>query len=204
MITQLQLSHFTGSELATKYYNSLVEELPKYHINTRLRICAFLAQILHESGGFHATRENLNYTAIGLKETWPGLFPNFNYANQIAHQPELIANYVYGHAGNRLGNNQTGDGWKYRGGGPMGITGRANYTLLAHDTGIDYVNHPELIEDAKNYIDSATWFWDKFNLNKYADIPDYTAVTQHINGGQIGADDRVKKYTELLSIVPIT
>lgn len=203
MISKLQLTHFTGSVEAEKYYNSLLIEMPKNNINTKLRVCAFLAQILHESGGFHATRENLNYDSAGLIKTWPHLFngdEGIKHANSLAHQPYNIATYVYGHPGNTLGNIYTSDGYIYRGGGPMGITGRANYTLMAHDTGIDFVNHPELVETPDNYIMSAIWFWNKFNLDKWADVGDIKGVTQHINGGQIGAPDREEKYKELLLI----
>jgi len=200
MITKLQLNHFTGTVLGEKYYSILVSEMAKNGINTKLRECAFLAQILHESGGFRSIRENLNYDAEGLMKTWPSLFHTIDQANALAHQPYNIATAVYGREGNKLGNIKPTDGYFFRGGGPMGITGRANYTLLAHDTMIDFVNHPELIETPENYIMSAIWFWNKFNLNQYADTGNFFQVTQHINGGQIGAPDRQEKYNELLTM----
>ena len=100
--------------------------LPKYDIVTPKRLAAFLAQTAHESAGFTAVRENLNYSAQGLMKTWPARF-NQTTAAAYARQPEKIANKVYA---NRMGNGDeaSGDGWRYRGRGLIQFTGKANYT----------------------------------------------------------------------------
>src|ERR1700748_28212 len=144
MITKIQLATFTGNAIAEKYYDALVNEMQKANIVTKQCVVTFLAQILHESMFFISVRENLNYTAEGIKTTWPGLFHTIEDAQALAHQPYNLAAFVYGGPHNDLGNRSGLDGWKYRGGGPIGITGLSNYTQLAKDTGVDFVNHPEL------------------------------------------------------------
>ena len=91
------------------------------------RIAGFLAQIAHESGGFNATVENLNYSAKGLMGTFKKYFPTEDLAKQYERKPEKIANRVYS---NRMknGDEQSGDGYKFRGRGLIQLTGRDNYT----------------------------------------------------------------------------
>jgi putative chitinase len=194
---QALLSIVKRQSLVDSYYNILVVEMDKYSINTKNRVCAFLAQILHESGCFYATKEDLFYTAIGLQKTWPSKFTTLDFAMTFEKQPEKIANYVYG---GRMGNNAPGDGWKYIGRGLIGVTGKDNYAALSKDTGIDFVATPELLEQPKYAVISALNFWNKYKLNTYADSGDFKAITQRINGGQLGADDRTAKYQQLLSL----
>lgn len=95
------------------------KELPKiidkYGINTPLRLAHFLSQCAAESGEFTIVRENLNYSATGLLNTFKKYFKTSIDAAEYARQPERIANRVYA---NRMGNGneQSGDGWKFRGG----------------------------------------------------------------------------------------
>ena len=91
-----------------------------------------------------------------------------------------------------LGNVIAGDGVRYKGRGYLQITGRANYTLLQAETGIKCVDHPELLEQPKNAILSALWYWKKKNLNRYADKDAFTALTKAINGGTNGLSERLK------------
>lgn len=197
MITQQQFTTFTGPVLAEKYYRAIVDQLAKGNINTKARVCAFLAQILHESGNLAFTKENLNYSGVGLAKTWPSKFATLDIANDFAKQPEKIANYVYG---GRMGNNMIGDGWKYIGRGLIGVTGKDNYATLSKDTGIDFVNHPELLEQPDYALLSAVNFWNKYNLSALADAGNFKAITQRINGGQLGADNREKIHNKLLAI----
>lgn len=184
------------------YYDTLVFEMDKYGINTKNRVCAFLAQILHESGCFYATKENLYYTATGLQKTWPSKFTTLEFAKTYEKQPEKIANYVYG---GRMGNTEPGDGWKYIGRGLIGVTGKDNYAALSKDTGIDFVKNPQLLEQPDYAVLSAINFWNKYKLNDKADTGDFKGITQRINGGQLGADDRTAKYQQLLALAtPIT
>ena len=110
--------------LAEKYKSLL----NKYQVNTPLRLAHFFAQIDHESG-LKPIEENLNYSAEGLCRTFKKYFSDLKIANNYARKPELIANLVYS---NRMGNgnNQSGDGWRYRGRGFIQITGKFNYIDL--------------------------------------------------------------------------
>ena len=99
-----------------EWYDALSKVLPEYDITTPQRVAAFIAQCAHESGGFKALKENLNYQAASLCRVWPRLFPTIEIANQYAHKPEMIANRAYG---NRMGNGDeaSGDGYRYCGRG---------------------------------------------------------------------------------------
>lgn len=79
------------------------------------------------------------------------------------------------------------------------ITGKDNYTSFSRDSGIDAVNNPNLMSsDLTVTIKSAIWFWNKNNLNKFADTKDVVGATKKINGGTIGLEDRIKHYNELM------
>jgi len=199
MITKEQLSIFTGKALAEKYYQAVVDECKKGNITGKLRVCAFLAQILHESGGLRYSKELTGYTPELMMKVWPSKFPTLERAKAYEKQPEKLFNYVYG---GRMGNNNEGDGYRYIGRGFIGTTGKANYQQLTTDTGIDFVSHPELLEQPHYAIMSAVNFWNKYKLNEKADTGDFKGITQRINGGQIGAPDREAKYKKLLEIYP--
>ena len=177
-------------------YQSL---LNSYHVNTALRLAHFMAQIEHESG-LKPVSENLNYSAEGLRKTFPKYFPTILSANNNARKPVQIANIVYA---NRMGNGPTSssDGWKYRGRGFIQITGRSNYLMLSKDTRIDFLSNPDLLLQEANSMISALWFWNKNNLNALADKNDIKAVTKRINGGFNGLEHRTElfnKWYELL------
>jgi putative chitinase len=174
-----------------KKYKSLFDS---YHINTPLRKAHFMAQIEHESG-LKPITENLNYSAAGLLKTF-GKYFNSVTAKQNERKPEQIANIVYG---NRMGNNEIGDGWKYRGRGFIQITGKNNYISLSKDTRIDYLNNPEWLLRESDSLISALWFWNKNKLNELADKNDILGITKKINGGINGLEHRkelLKKYLQ--------
>lgn len=168
-------------------------------INTKERVCMFLAQCGHESAEFTIFNENLNYSAKGLRGVFGKYFPTDALANQYARQPEKIANKVYA---NRMGNGpeSSGDGWKYRGLGLIQLTGKDNFSAFSKDTGIDIVTYPEKHRtDLSIIIKSAIWFWNKNNLNTYCDKGDFIGLTKRINGGLNGLPDREAKYKKLMS-----
>ena len=181
-----------------KFCNLLDNLLLAAGIDTRERVNMFLAQCGHESSGFSIFTENLNYSAKGLRGVFSKYFPDDATAISYERKPEKIANRVYA---NRMGNGpeSSGDGWKYRGRGIIMITGKDNYTSFSKDAGIDAVNNPDLLSsDLTVIIKSAIWFWNKNNLNKFADAKDIVGATKKINGGAIGLDDRTKHYNELM------
>lgn len=174
---------------ANQYVAALNENFPKYGIITLLRAAHFLSQILHESINLSATEENLNYSAAALMKTWKTRFPTMALANQYARQPQKIANYVYA---NRLGNGprESGDGWRYRGRGPMQATGKDKYIDMTDLLKIDFVANPQLLALPKYGIVFAFQYWKNNNINKLADLDSCEQVTRVINGGQIGIVDR--------------
>ena len=182
--------------------DTVIAQIPdvqtKFEINTPLRLAHFLAQCGHESGGFRAVSENLNYGAKGLMGTFKKYFPTEALANAYARQPEKIANKVYG---GRMGNGleASGEGYKFRGRGYIQLTGKENYTAFDKSVEDDILATPDLVA-TKYPLLSAAWFFHKNGLHKIADegATDevVTKVTKRVNGGTIGLPDRLKHFKE--------
>jgi putative chitinase len=164
------------------------------------RVAGFLAQIAHESGGFTAVKENLNYSAKGLMGTFKKYFPTEALAKQYERQPEKIANKVYA---NRMSNGDeySGDGYRFCGRGLIQLTGRANYTKFATDLGMSIEDTVAYLETPNGAVASAGWFWDNNNLNQYCDRSDFVTLTKRINGGTIGLADREHHYHLALQLL---
>jgi putative chitinase len=170
----------------------------KFQINTPLRLAHFLAQCGHESGGFRATQENLNYSAKGLAGIFKKYFPTEASAAPYARQPQKIASKVYGgRMGN--GNEASGEGYKFRGRGYIQLTGKENYTAFGKSIGEDIISNPDVVA-SKYALLSAAWFFSKNGLHKMADegASDtvVTKITKRVNGGTIGLPDRIKHFKE--------
>ena len=164
-----------------------------------IRAAHFFAQTAHETGGFKAFSENLNYSADGLNKIFPKYFKNAGRnAAEFARNPEKIANIVYA---SRMGNGDpaSGDGWKFRGRGALQLTGKANYEAFAKYLGNNEVmENPDLVA-TKYAFESAMFFFERNKLWTICDqgINDAAilALTKLINGGTHGLDDRkVKTY----------
>jgi putative chitinase len=170
----------------------------KFGINTPLRLAHFLAQCGHESAGFKATQENLNYSAKGLMGIFKKYFPTEALAKQYERNPQKIASKVYG---GRMGNGAeaTGEGYKFRGRGYIQLTGKDNYTAFGKSIGEDIVSNPDVVS-GKYALLSAAWFWSNNGLNKLADGGSadtvVTTITKRVNGGTIGLPDRIKHFKE--------
>jgi putative chitinase len=172
--------------------------LAKHQINTPLRLAHFFAQLHHESN-LRPIEENLNYSFKGLLKVFKKHFPTEEMARLYERKPERIANRVYA---NRMenGNESSGDGWKYRGRGFIQITGKQNYRMLTADTGIDYLNNPDLLLTEADSMISALWYWSRNGLNRFADADDVRKVTRIINGGFNGLTHRTElteKYKQI-------
>jgi putative chitinase len=170
--------------------------LPDYDIDTPARQAAFLAQCAHESGGFTALHENLNYRAETLVKIFKKYF-DLPLAQQYCARPnkqEAIANRVYA---NRMGNGPeaSGDGYRYCGRGLIQLTGKDNYTFFAGSLGITVEEASEYLATFEGAAQSACWFWEQNNLNRFADANDCKGLTRAINGGYIGLEDR-QSHTE--------
>jgi putative chitinase len=181
------------------YIDPLNESMEHYEINHTIeRIAAFLAQTAHESGGYTAVSENLNYSSRGLMGTFKKYFPNEQLAKQYERNPEKIANRVYA---NRMGNGDeaSGDGFKYRGRGLIQLTGKVNYTRYATSHGMTLEQAVEQLSTPQGAVESAAWFWDSNKLNAIVDRGDFVLLTKRINGGTIGLEDRRHHYEAALS-----
>ena len=167
------------------------------HFNlTNNQAAHLFGQCAHESGNFTVFSENLNYSADGLCKVFKKYFPNKASTTGYARKPEKIANKVYS---NRMGNGSesSGDGWRYRGRGPIQLTGKENYTAFSKDIGRpDFLTNPDIVASELAF-ESALWFFKKNHLLEIADrgitVSIITQITKKINGGTNGLDDRIKK-----------
>lgn len=187
----------------TYWHNALKQLLPDYEINTPKRIAAFVAQCSHESAGFTALKENLNYKPATLRKLFPKYFPDDAIANKYASMPnkqEAIANRIYA---NRMGNGpeESGDGYRYCGRGLIQLTGKQNYTWFAASLQISPEEATEYLATFEGAAQSACWFWETNKLNEWADKGDIVTLTKRINGGTIGLDDRIKHYEHALHVL---
>ena len=199
-ITQEQLKSCIGKNAYLNYWvTALNSILPDYEINTPQRVAAFIAQTAHESGNYVFLRENLNYRAASLRKTFAKYFPDDGIAAAYANQPEKIANRVYA---NRMGNGDeaSGDGWRYCGRGLIQLTGKNNYQDFADSIETPVEEITEYLETFEGAVQSACWFWENNNLNKWADAGDIKTMTKIINGGYIGLEDRIKHYNHALEV----
>ena len=174
-----------------------------FKIDSALRLSHFLAQCGHESAGFKAIQENLNYGAKGLLGIFKKYFPTEAKALQYERKPEKIANLVYG---GRMGNGDevSGDGYKFRGRGYIQLTGKNNYVAFGKAINEDIAANPDLVA-TKYPLLSAAWFWSSNGLNTIADKgatdADVTAITKRVNGGTIGLPDRIKHFKEYYALL---
>jgi putative chitinase len=182
------------------WHEALDQLLDDYGIDTPLRVAHFVAQCAHESGNFVFIKENLNYRAESLTKTWPRLFPTMEIARQYEKQPERIANRAYG---NRMGNGDeaSGDGWRYCGRGLIQLTGKDNYTFFAGSLGISVEDAADYLATFEGAAQSACWYWEQNNLNRFADANDAKGLTRAINGGYLGLEDRIKHTQHALHVL---
>jgi putative chitinase len=187
--------------------DAVIAQIPSvmstFKIDTALRLSHFLAQCGHESAGFKAVQENLNYGAKGLLGIFKKYFPTEAKALQYERKPEKIANLVYG---SRMGNGDetSGDGYRFRGRGYIQLTGKNNYAAFGKAINENIAANPDLVA-TKYPLLSAAWFWSSNGLNtladKGADDASVTAITKRVNGGTIGLPDRIKHFKEYYTLL---
>ncbi len=190
-----------------KYYSYIEQYCEKYKINTVERICHFLAQTNYESGYMNYVEENLNYSSKQLLKVFPKYFKTLEEAKEYEYKGEKIANKVYA---NRMGNGdeQSGDGYRYRGRGLIQLTGKNNYLKFSkwyNDSKI-FVDSPDLLLQPQFAVLSAFFYWDFNNLNSYI-VDNENAynickcITKKINGGYNGLEERFKLYLKISGIL---
>jgi putative chitinase len=194
---------------AIRQGDSLFEQ---HEIITSLRMSHFLAQALHETGGFRILRENMNFSASRLIEIFGinrhSAAVTADEAEKLARDPEAIAERVYGLGNPRkareLGNIYPGDGFRYRGNGIMQITGRSNHHRIGAACGIDFEGHPDLVTAPEHALKPALQAWTERHLNIFADKNDIRTITRRINGGFLGFADREAWFNKIWLLIKDT
>jgi len=157
-----------------------------------------LGQVVHESGTFRYTRENLNYSVEAMMKVWPSRFPTEESAEPFAKNPKALAENVYF---DRMGNDTKEKASAYIGRGFLQLTGYNNVRSFASDMRVpEVLDNPKLLEE--DYaMETALWFFKKNNLWKICDegVSDDTIkrLTKRINGGYTGLDHRVKETKKI-------
>ena len=195
------------------WLKAAIEECPKAGIDTTKELASFLSQCAYESREFTQLEENLNYSAGRLAQVSSRFAANPEEKNtalripnaiaiRLQRNPEAIANYWYDDANrgikNRLGNVNPGDGWRWRARGPIQITGLDNYKWLQRDTGLEVLEHPDILLTPTPGIISSCWYWKTHNLDAVDDDNDVRIDTRRINGGEIGLQERQNLFNHIL------
>jgi putative chitinase len=201
--TQQKLAEMVpGNPHIDHWYEAIAEILPEYEINTPARVAMFIAQCAHESGGFRAIKENLNYRPASLVALFKKYFdlPTATRYCALPNKQEAIANRIYA---NRMGNGPeaSGDGYRYCGRGLIQLTGKDNYTFFAGSLDIPVEEASDYLATFEGAAQSACWFWEQNNLNRFADANDVKGLTRAINGGYIGLDDRISHTEHALHVL---
>jgi putative chitinase len=207
-------------DVADRWLPHVQAALLRFEINSPRQVAAWLSQTAHESAGYTALVENLNYSADTMAVVWPTRFaelgpnkkpkkdakgkntPN-KFAQALHRKPEMIANAVYS---NRMGNGniESGEGFKFRGRGLKQLTGKDNHRQCSEGLGVDLVANPDMLLEPQYASLSAAWFWSKNKCGPLADSGDFVALTKRINGGTIGLEDRQKRYKAVLSAMNVS
>lgn len=174
-------------------YAVIAKHIEQADCKTKMQQAMFLAQCGHESAGFSMLSENLNYSPDSLVRVFRKYFTS-EEAKKYARQPEKIANRVYA---NRMGNGNenSGDGWKYRGRGIIQITGKRNYDAFAKWLERD-INPDDVAINLTLAVKAGVWFW---LVNEIASLNSVEKATRRINGGLNGIEDRANLYRKLMA-----
>lgn len=177
------------------WYDALIAAMIKHQITTPNRIDYFLANVMEETGELQAREENLHYSADQLRRVFPSIFDSLANADQVAAGgSEMVGNVIYGDAyrspGYRMGNKAPGDGYKYRGRGPMQLTGRNNYEAFFRACGLPIDSDPDLLLQPIMGAESAAHFWEVAGCNASADKGAFTEAVIKVNGGTINLQTR--------------
>jgi putative chitinase len=155
------------------YVPILNPAMEEYGITTALREAAFLATIAHES-----------HELEWLEEKWGPTPAQLGYEGRAD-----------------LGNTQPGDGKKFKGRGPIQITGRANYAAVSKALKYDFIFNPSALATPLYAVQAACWWWKEHGCNALADIGDFRAVTKRVNGGYNGMKERQRYYDRAMLVL---
>lgn len=192
--------------LAALFAPELNAAMERYDIVTSERQAAFLAQVGVESQRLTHLVENLNYST---PERVVAMFRKFDldndrvvdpeeieFAKTFLHQPTKLGNFAYA---NRFGNGDeaSGDGYRYRARGLIGVTFRANVaacsTSLFNDAAV-LLKDPDQLTEPRHAAMSAGWYWWSRGCNELADDGEFRQITKKINGGYNGYNERCELW----------
>ncbi|QFH70975.1 glycoside hydrolase family 19 protein [Enterobacter sp. E76] len=202
--SQFQQAAGISAGLAARWFSHIDVAMKEFGITAPTDQAMFIAQTGHESVSFSRLVESMNYSVAGLANFVRAGRLTQNQANALGRRSyekalplerqRAIANLVYS---KRLGNKAAGDGWKYRGRSLIQITGQDNYRRCGTALKLDLVTSPELLEQDRNAARSAAWFYAVHGCLLYSG--DLIRVTQIINGGHNGIEDRRQRYNRARS-----
>ncbi|NML62286.1 glycoside hydrolase family 19 protein [Massilia sp. RP-1-19] len=209
----LALSPGIGTR-ADMFVEPLNAAMKRFGIDTPARQAAFLAQALHESMGLTRMTENLNYSPAALMARFnnrhvtrftPETAALYGRTAQHPANQQMIANTAYA---NRMGNGsiEAGDGWRYRGRGPVQLTGKDNYARCGTALGLDLARYPDMVAQPDVGCLAFAWFWSKGNptgrtLSLLADAGDIGSVSRAVNGGSNGLSERIALTSRALQVL---
>lgn len=154
----IRLNTYIKTSDYLKYKDEFLRCIPLYKINAGYNILnSYLSNIYVESNYLKSCEEDLYYSASGLLKTFPKYF-NKELANKYAKKPVKIANRVYA---NRMGNGneESGDGWLYRGKSLIQITGKENHEIISEGLKVDFISQPELLLLPKFAVEASCWWF---------------------------------------------
>lgn len=200
-LTEAELKQFAPSA-RPDYIDAMVngwQEMEREGVNSPARLCEWLGQHAHETGGFRIIRENTSWTGDQMKRLWPARFPLGAADPRIVaagRDPRKFANLAYS-GRTDLGNRGGDDGWNYRGASFCQLTGRAAFREAGEVIGLPLEERPDLIERPEVGLRVALWYWNKRGCNAFADRGYTRAIGNAINRGNpfsqyepIGSADR--------------
>lgn len=176
------------------------DDLVKAGVTTPLRLAHFLAQGFHETDGLTILVESMNYSAQRMTKVWPKRFPTIAAAAPYEHNPRALAEHTYG---GRMSNGPegSGDGFAFIGRGLIQCTGRESYETFGRLLAIDLVGNPDLASSPEWALKIALAEWTKKGCNEMADRNAIREISEAINGGLIGFDERVKWFNRVWPVV---
>ena len=176
---------------------AFVASCPRFGITTAERVAGLIGQCVVESNGFVELQEITNYSAAGLRATFPNEFPDMATALRYARQPEKIACHAYA---NRMGNGDesSGDGWTFRGLGPTQTTGRDDISRAAAACGLSPSGLAAVAQTPDGGADLACWDWQDMGCDVFADRQDWRGLSIRVNGGTEALADRIAMCTAAL------
>lgn len=179
---------------AEEWVNRLITYAVQYGITSKDELAMILGNCHNETGGFTEFKESKGYTWKNLMNIWPKRFPTKESAVALVNQGKAaVLNNIYG---GRMGNTEPGDGWKYRGRGPIQLTGKDNYRAVGKLIGVDLVKNPDLlVTDADVSAKSVIGYWKVYKeLRKNAMAGNWERVRYLANGGTTGMKEATKWY----------